>query len=682
MSRISLALKGFRELGPAKLGLYAAYQVGLRTGFFRLATRDERRWTRVGSQALVFSPLLKFPGQDELNAILGPQGREHLLRQADEIVSGCVRLFGGQPTPLNLSPDAPLAHWTAYELGRAGLASGEAGAPTDVKFLWEPARFGWAYTLGRAYHLAGDERYAAAFWAYTEAFLAANPPYFGPHWLSAQEVALRLMAWVFSLQVFANSGHTTPERENRLAKAIAAHAGRIPSTLIYARSQNNNHLLTEAAGLYTAGKALSEHPAARGWRQLGWRWFNFGLASQIAPDGAYMQHSANYHRLMLQAALWMEALILSDASPDARQEWPRLSQERLAVSARWLLALTDTRAGQVPNLGPNDGAYILPLTMCPFDDYRPALQAAGEAFLGEKPFPAGLWDEMGLWLGHRGQGVRSEESLPTIPYTLSGASSPHVLHSPDGNSWAYLRVAHFYNRPGHADQLHLDLWWRGLNVAQDAGSYLYNAPPPWDNALRRAQVHNTVTVNGRDQMTRAGRFLYLDWAQGHVVTSERDAEGARIVAQHEGYRDLGLIHQRLVEVKEDGDWIVQDSLLPVSISQPERNPGYLACLHWLLPDWPFELEISDLRFGIKLHSPHGPIELRISLEHGSLAGTPEFQVGRGGKLLHGTREVEPTWGWSSPTYGAKIPALAVRLSVERPLPLAFTSCWSFPKGQT
>ena len=57
----------------------------------------------------------------------------------------------------------------------------------------------------------------------------------------------------------------------------------------------------------------------------------------------------------------------------------------------------------------------------------------------------------------------------------------------------------------------MDLWWRGLNIAQDAGTYLYNADPPWDNSLTTALVHNTVTVNGRDQFTRAGRFLYLDW---------------------------------------------------------------------------------------------------------------------------------------------------------------------------
>jgi len=60
----------------------------------------------------------------------------------------------------------------------------------------------------------------------------------------------------------------------------------------------------------------------------------------------------------------------------------------------------------------------------------------------------------------------------------------------------------------------------GLNVAHDPGTYLYNAAPPWDNALAGSDVHNTVTVDGGDQMLRAGRFLYLDWAQAQVVQGE------------------------------------------------------------------------------------------------------------------------------------------------------------------
>ncbi len=52
----------------------------------------------------------------------------------------------------------------------------------DVKFIWEPARFGWAFTLGRAYLVSGDERYSQSFWKHTETFLESNPPYLGPQW--------------------------------------------------------------------------------------------------------------------------------------------------------------------------------------------------------------------------------------------------------------------------------------------------------------------------------------------------------------------------------------------------------------------------------------------------------------------------------------------------------------------
>ncbi len=135
--------------------------------------------------------------------------------------------------------------------------------------MWEPARFGWAFTLGRAYHLSGDEKYAAAFWQFFETFTDANPPCLGPHWMSGQEVALRLMAFVWAAQVFAASPSSTPERKSRLAASVAAHAARIPPTLVYARSQQNNHLLSEAAGLLTAGLALPDHPGAASWRRPG-----------------------------------------------------------------------------------------------------------------------------------------------------------------------------------------------------------------------------------------------------------------------------------------------------------------------------------------------------------------------------------------------------------------------------
>lgn len=454
---------------------------------------------------------------------------------------------------------------------------------------------------------------------------------------------------------------------------------RIPPSLNYARAQNNNHLLTKSMGLITAASVLPTHPLAEKWRLLGWRWFHRGLQTQIAADGSYNQHSANYHRLMLQTGLWVhrvaQALGLS---------FPKLSMNRLAAATKWLLRLLDPNSGHVPNLGPNDGAYIFPFSVLPFHDFRPILQAAGEAFLDEQVLPAGIWDEMSLWLCKRPQTPKLRKSQRTADAsdkTKNGVLSPCVIKS-SSNSWAYLRSAQFTSRPGHADQLHLDLWWRGINLTLDPGTYLYNAPAPWDNPLTSTFVHNTVTIDQHEQMVRAGRFLYLDWAQAEVCSQEYAQNGwtSRVVARHNGYQRLGIIHQRTVEACSE-EWRIEDQLLPM---KGKRFTGPIqARLHWLVPDWEWNLNTGETSVELRLHSPLGWISTKISARNSAMglisASDLSIELIRAGQVLalHGneTHASSPTWGWFSPTYGAKIPALSFSILFSGLLPISFLTNW-------
>jgi hypothetical protein len=665
----SLIVDALRELGPRQLGLYAVYQLGVRLGYYRRVLKTASH----SSPQRVSLDWLALPERDDLVELLGDDNVRQILAEADEIVAGQVRLFGSEPVPLCLSVDGPISHWTDQH---SLPANSRKFWQSDIKFIWEPGRFGWAYTLGRAYYLSADERFAEAFWRKTELFLESNPPYMGPHWASAQEAALRLMALVFALRIFRDSAHTTPERTASLAAAISNHAERIPPTLVYARAQNNNHLLTEAAGLYTAGLALPGHPDATRWRTLGWRWFNRGVVDQVARDGAYAQHSANYQRLMLQVGLWVNKLANADG-----QALPEATRRCLRAATRWLSALLDPENGCIPNLGPNDGAYILPLTVCSFHDYRPVLRAANRAFLDRKEVDLAPGDEMTLWLVDT---VSRDEETEISEAGGEPAEIPQTIRLKRHPSWAYLRAARFTGRPGHADQLHLDLWWRGLNVAQDPGTYLYNAPPPWDNALTRTQVHNTLTVNGQEQMQRAGRFLYLKRAQAAIVSQESDESGdwQRLVAQHDGYRRLGVTHRRSVTGYETGRWVVDDRLLTSgSRATDHENSSYEVCLHWLLPDWSWEVdEAEGDRFVLYLVSPYGPLKLTLAIKNAGEQNHNESQVqlARAGELIYGSGEVDSTWGWSSPTYGDKIPALALRWKLRGLIPLSLRSEWLFP----
>jgi hypothetical protein len=635
-----------------------------------------------GASKQLLRPIFNLPESTKIGELIGKAGITNLIAEADEIQNSNICLFGGKPFTLKFTLRDSLQHWTNYETHPIEFPEG------DIKFIWEPARFGWAFILARAYHLTQDERYPETFWRFFDQFHQSNPGYLGPNWVSAQEVALRILPFVFCGQVFADSPHSTEPRKNLLASSVALHAKRILPTLIYARAQNNNHLLSEAAGLITAALGLPNHPKAINWERTGWKWFNKGLETQISSKGAYIQHSTNYHRLMLQLALWIYALQCTQESGYLKESKSiqthtsdgHLSSHsllNLGKATGWLKKLVDKNSGRVPNLGHNDGAYVLPLTVLPYDDFRPVVQTASKSFLGMSGFEPGLWDEMGLWLGDLcalESKLQLTDSDPMEPNT-----DPATLRHPNGKSWIYLRAANITDRPGHADQLHVDLWWRGLNIAKDAGTYLYNENPPWDNSLTHTAVHNTVMVDGMEQMSRAGRFLYLDRAQGKILTHEQSTNdfGGRIVARHDGYSRLGISHNRSITATLDGRWVVEDSIEKGKNYQEKRS--HIIRLHWLLPDWRMiRLEEST---GVRINSPFGWINLNITVLGADRIPPDDLQsvIVRAGERIHGKGSISPTWGWVSPTYGIKQPALSFSIHYEGSLPITFVSEWRFPE---
>lgn len=687
ISRLKIGIKAARELGINQVGLYAYHQLALRAGIYRRLT-PPRKPLQVETAGIYEIPpdLVKIPCSADLTAILGEDSAA-LLAEAAEIEKNKIRLFGGPPHDLNFVVPLPLEHWT-----KIPLESDKSGEK-DIKFTWEPARFTWIYTLMRAFVLSGDDAYAETFWQDFEAFSDMNLTNMGPNWVSAQEVAIRMISLFCAHQVFSSSPTSSPERVDLLQASISDHAARIPATLVYARAQNNNHLLLEAAGLITAGICLPKHPKAEAWRTLGKHWFNQALQVQISADGTYIQQSVNYHRLMLQTALWIFSLDTSFVDE---------SVERLAAATKWLSSLIDPDTGRAPNLGHNDGSYLQPLSSCPYHDHRPVLQAAGQAFLGKRAYPPGLWDEYSLWLGLGSQSELQEDDQPVEiqPIDVRQLPQSHVVIRNTGNqSWACLRAAKFNARPAHADQLHLDLWWQGHNIARDAGSYLYNGESPWDNSLAQTSIHNTVTIDDLDQMTRAGRFLWLDWAQAEIrnVDHANDGSAVSLTAQHNGYRSRGVIHQRTVSTFPDGRWTIEDEILPNSDgghaarqvtpfdeSAPTTSRTYQACLHWLLPDWSWEIEFNpdNMEVTLRLRAPKEWLEMeigiqpatRIKKEHNPV----EVRIYRAGEAVYGSEQDEPIKGWSSPTYGYKIPALSLEVSTKSRLPIRFKTLWNLP----
>lgn len=651
--RTRLIIQAIRELGLKPVIQIGLYRLGLLTGYWQLRTPRKSKFTtphdveiieQYASNPPTFP--LTVPDSETLRVLLGDEIRS-VLRTSEEIIQNLARLYGGNPIPIRLPVENNKRHWTRFRLEE----------DEDIKDIWEIARFGWAYPLGRAYILTENERYSEAFWNLAKTFLDENPPNTGPNWISAQEAAIRIIAMTFAWQVFLDSPHSTNARLVRLITAIADHAVRIPPTMIYARAQNNNHLLLEAVGLFTAGHLLSELPCSKGWRETGWRWINIALESQISDDGTYIQHSMNYHRLMMHAALWVSSF--------ARKKDITLRPivlEKLASATGWLVAQFDSLSGRMPNLGNNDGTLLLPFSSQDISDYRSLVQTASRMFLDEPHLPPGNWDEAGLWLGLGTNRTESE-----IGKTFC---SPGVHKIGDSYSWATIRAAQFNTRPAHADQLHVDLWWLGHNIAIDAGTYRYTAPDPWNNTLSGTAVHNTITLEGQDQMLPAGRFLWLRWAQARILKEGGNKDS--IWAEHDGYTNLGVIHRRKLSRVNPDNWLVEDTIHPL-----ERTSKTIHfSLHWLLPNWPWEFDSPTLQ----LQAPCGTVELTVtSFSSGSTAQTQRcgIQLICAGDTLSGSKEETGIFGWVSPTYGYKIPAISLRYHFQDAPPFRIISEWHF-----
>lgn len=644
-----------RQLGLRSLAHYTRYQFQLRSGVVRRRTapyawqdRPLSWWLEPGQgagQAAQRSPLAADPESLDLLHRMQAHSQLPATDLAEEILQGRFRLFGGQPLELGFPPDwlrPPLdedgpsvdadQHWSNY------LDDGEE----DLRLLWELSRFGWVYALGRAYLLGRERRYADGFLALLESWRAANPPNRGPNWISAQEAALRVMALSFAWHAFREHFRADQAGGELLLTTLAACADRIPPTLAYAQAQRNNHLITEAVGLYTAGLLMPQlRPAAR-WRAAGRRLLIAALEDQVLADGGYIQHSTNYHRLALSAALW--AVRIAEVN---REPLPPHTLEALRLLSGGLQALVDPVSGGAPNLGSNDGSDILPLSGCAHNDYRPVVQATSLALNGHRAFEPGAWDELALWLGVEPEQIESGSTAVDFPqaglYLLRGQGS-----------WAVLRCADYRSRPSQSDQLHLDLWWQGHNIARDPGSHRYTV-----SGLEGAAAHNTLTADGREPMQRLDRFLWVARHPARYLArwTAEDGGAESIAAEQRLAGDL--THRRSVIRAGESLWVVLDQLA--------GSGEHQARLSWLLPDADWELNGIQLRLQLEM----GVLTLRIDPPEADLA------LYRAGRQLAGepTPEPENTVGWWAPSYGRRQPALTLVARLRQRLPLRLTSWW-------
>ncbi len=700
LTRLQTLASLYRELGLRWSAFRLAYAFRLRSGLVRLqmpqyawCDRPLAKWlkTDIPSEADAYTEWRKANAPkfffDLLHVMLSdseaslttevetlryrsgnhgyvPWNPQTAIEEADRIFNGEIKFFSHENQQTGFPPNWHRDPVTGIELDSTKHWSHLSDdGEVDIKFVWEVNRFGMVYPLVRAYAATKNEKYAEAFWKLISDWAEHNPPNTGANWKDGQEIALRLMAWTFGFYAFINSPSAAPERVAQFTLSVAAQAERIYKNIDYSISTRSNHTISEAFGLWMVGLLFPELKDSEKYLKLGRELLEREASAQIFPDGSYSMYSLNYHRFVLHIYLYMIRLSELNQSPVSN-----LIYQAVSSSIHYLSCLIDPQTGQMPVYGSNDGALVLPLNNCDFADYRPLLQLGAFITNGERLFESGDWDEDLYWLcgesplspGERAR--RRTEPVEVVREIQDITNFPHggIYILRNTNSKAIIRCTDYRARPSHADQLHVDLWWQGKNIACDAGTYLYSGEGIWRNGLARTSAHNTVIVDEEDQMTRVSRFTWADWARGKVLQhGEKIWQG-----EHDGYHPIN--HKRTVLMLENDRWLVVDSL--------DAKVPHHYTLHWLLNDFPYassnsgvqELApaLSDSKLSDSRTITLSLDSMKCKMQVGLVQGTGNFSIVRA--------DPNSTRGWRSRYYGHKESAISVMLETDQPQAVFWT----------
>jgi len=572
--------------------------------------------------------------------------RQRLAAEVERILSHEFDLLGSGPVRLGPAIDWHLdfksGHRFPSDVPSRAIDYAQLDRPSDVKVPWELSRGQHLTRLGQAWVLTRDVRAPREFEAQVRSWIEANPPGYGVNWACTMDVALRAVSWIWALALFEDAGFSEGFRET-LLHSLHQHAVWIPENLEYGEV-NGNHFLSDALGMIALGTVFDATPEGRRWRDEGARLLEEEILQQSTPDGAGIEGSVPYHRLVLELFLVGRRFLRAAGSPPSAAFDGRLAR---------MLEFTDayvTPEGLSPVVGDADDGRALVLGREDVRDHR-ALLSTGAVLYGRGSFRerAGKLREDTLWLLGPGS-VAIFDALADAPASGTRGfpdAGFFVLRSAAQYTFIDAGPVGFKGRGGHGHNDCLSFEWHvsGQPVLTDSGAFVYTASPEWRNRFRATAFHNTIRVDG-EEINRFPSALAL-WSLRNdavplgVVLTAGEREDT-LVAAHTGYR-------RLAD--------------PVTVSRTfslDRTRARLVLRDRIAGAAPHRLEFffHAAPGATGQEAEGGGVRLRWA------AGLEARITPRTEKAVSWRREA----GWFSPSYGVRIARESWIASVETPLP--------------
>jgi len=434
-----------------------------------------------------------------------------------------------------------LEHWSQIQ-----DLSKKAG---DIKFVWEKARFSFLYDIIRYdYHF--DDDCASLVFEEIDSFLEKNPINQGPNYKCSQEISLRVLNWTFALYYYKNSLELTEERFHNIMQSIYWQLHHVYNNIHFSRiAVRNNHAITETLMLFLGGLLFPFLPNTTHWSVKGKKWLEEEVGYQIYKDGTFLQFSMNYHRVAVQLLTW--GIRLSELH---QKPLSKVVYDRATKSLVYLDACQDAISGKLPNYGANDGALFFKLTNDDYRVYTSQLNDLRAVLSGETTVRSESQD----WYGLTDLTLTPKTSTTLHTFKEGGY---YIIN--EESTKTFIKCGQYKDRPSQADNLHLDIWIDGKNYFWDTGSYKYNTEKKYSEFFSGVQGHNTLDVDGKNQMQKGSRFIWYYWVKKAIGNLSSSDKAYHFDGAITAFPEVGkhVEHKRqVIKQKGKNHWKVHDTV--------------------------------------------------------------------------------------------------------------------------
>lgn len=442
----------------------------------------------------------------------------------------------------------------------------------SAKTVWEVNRMIYLPWMCMNYRITGNIEYLNKFQAVISDWIEQNPYLIGINWYSNIEVNIRLINWFFCWEILNINSLI---KENHTFKTFVIEKW-LPLIYLHCKysfcnpskySSANNHLISEYAGLFIAS-SLWRFPESKRWLAYSKKGLEKEIVRQHSKNGINKEEAAEYIQFITD--FFLIAYLTGEYTQNRFSE---NYQSYLTKIAEYISNFIDSK-GNYPRYGDDDDGKVIWFDPdSGFNNFKSILVTT--SILTGKYFDISRYyidNKNKMLLYDKKELLESlkldlQEEKKTVIYHDEGHAiirkknnNREIYIHFDAASLGFLSIA----AHGHADALSFILHIDGQPVFIDPGTYTYHTHPEWRQYFISTLAHNTIAVNSSNQAVNKGPTLWTRHYHVKITESSDSDEQVYIKAYHNGYKGIGVIHQRELIFKKNKNLITISDTIEIS----------------------------------------------------------------------------------------------------------------------